>query len=58
MYYDIEKEEWFYKQLPSNSSEFNYYSACCSLPSGEIFITGGGVNRCAIVVDPHRNFHT
>lgn len=44
--YNILKEEWRLLFLPpSINVEFNYYSSSCTLPSGDVLITGGGISN-------------
>ena len=43
--YYIEKEEWKLHQFPKYPNiEFNYYSSACTLPTGDVLITGGGIS--------------
>jgi kelch-like protein 10 len=47
LHYNIEKNEWKLSYLPIHGQpgEFHYYSSACTLPSGDILITGGGVSN-------------
>jgi hypothetical protein len=53
LYYDIEKQNWFFVNLPTTSAfstELNYYSAAASFPTGELLITGGGASNAVYMV--------
>ncbi|CAD8167625.1 unnamed protein product [Paramecium octaurelia] len=56
--YNIENNEWTYKQMPNNTLEYNYYAAAVSLPSGDIIITGGGVSRNTMSISPSKGFQS
>ncbi|CAD8162651.1 unnamed protein product [Paramecium pentaurelia] len=56
--YNIENNEWTYKQMPNNTLEYNYYAAAVSLPSGDIIITGGGVSRNTMLISPSKGFQS
>ena len=45
--YNIEKSEWKLSFLPihGQNGEFNYYSSACTLPNGDIIVSGGGVSN-------------
>ncbi|CAK69936.1 unnamed protein product (macronuclear) [Paramecium tetraurelia] len=54
--YNIEKNDWQYRQISNNTFDYNYYAAAASLPNGDIIITGGGVSRNAMLISPSQGF--
>ncbi|CAD8161521.1 unnamed protein product [Paramecium pentaurelia] len=54
--YNIEKNDWQYRQMSNNTFDYNYYAAAASLPNGDIIITGGGVSRNAMLISPSKGF--
>ncbi|CAD8075185.1 unnamed protein product [Paramecium primaurelia] len=54
--YNIEKNDWQFRQMPNNTFDYKYYAAAASLPNGDIIITGGGVSRNAMLISPSKGF--
>ncbi|CAK80422.1 unnamed protein product (macronuclear) [Paramecium tetraurelia] len=54
--YNIEKNDWQYRQMANNTFDYNYYAAAASLPNGDIIMTGGGVSRNVMLISPSKGF--